>query len=154
MACNGQLLSISEYEALYSLIGTTYGGSGTDFALPNLQGLLVAGTGQGVKLSNYAMGVIFGGYDVNLQQNQALHVHNLLASTAPATSLSPGNMVFAAAPTGYATYVSNPADTTQRQLDPRLLANTGGSQAHSNMMPSVAFNYIICVQGGQYPDFN
>ncbi|HYP09827.1 MAG TPA: tail fiber protein [Bryobacteraceae bacterium] len=153
LACNGQSLNISEYEGLYSLIGTQYGGSGATFNLPNLQGKLVAGYGQGPGLTGYTLGQNFGSYAVTLSANQTAHVHAMQASTAAATSLSPVNGVFAALPSPSAAYVPNNAGTTLRQFDGAMLSSEGSNQAHSNVMPCLAFNYIICVNG-LYPTFN
>lgn len=157
LACNGQELNVSAYQALYALIGQTYGGNGSStFNLPNLQGRLIAGAGQGVGLSSYSLGQTFGAYTVQLSDDQTAHSHTLQVSTAAGSSLSPQTNVYAGAPsTSYGAYVKNtgsPAPTL-RPLDPALLSNEGAGQAHSNMMPSVAFNYIICVNG-LYPTFN
>lgn len=154
MACNGQQLNVADYQALYALIGQTYGGSGSStFNLPNLQGKLVAGVGQGSGLSAYTLGQNFGTYNVTLTADQTAHSHDLQASTGVANSLSPQAGVFAAAPDSYAAYVPNANGTTLRQLDPALLGTEGYGQPHSNVMPSLAFGYIICVNG-IYPTFN
>ena len=155
MACNGQSLSISEYEALFSLIGTQYGGDGiNNFALPNLQGRLVVGTGQGVGLQNYALGQTAGAYQVGLTDATASHTHGLAASTASASATAPANGVFAATPSGFVAYIpSTAAGINKAQFDPNLLTTEGGNGAHENMMPSTAVQYIICM-AGIYPQFN
>ena len=155
LACNGQSLGISEYQALYSLIGTHYGGDGVNsFSLPNLQGRLAVGTGQGAGLQNYALGQTAGAYQVALTDAAASHTHSLTASTSGASSAAPTNSVFAAAPSGFVAYIpSTAAGINKAQFDPNLLTTEGGNGAHENMMPSTAVQYIICM-AGIYPQFN
>jgi microcystin-dependent protein len=154
MACNGQELPIAEYEALYSLIGQQYGGTGNStFGLPNLQGQVITGSGQGPGLSSYTMGQTFGSSTVTLTQEQTTHSHGLAVSTGGATSQGPQGNVFAAAPASYATYVPNVQGTVLRPLDPSMLNSQGSGLSHSNIMPSLVINYIICVNG-IYPNFD
>jgi microcystin-dependent protein len=153
LACNGQSVSINDYQALYSLIGAQYGSGAGTFNLPNLQGKLVAGYGQGTGLTAYALGQSFGSYAVTLSADQTSHTHGLQASTAPASNVSPANNVFSATANSFAAYVPNNTGTTLRQFDPAMLSSQGSNQAHSNVMPCLAFNYIICVTG-LYPAFN
>lgn len=162
MFCNGQTLNISEYSALYSLIGTKYGGDGvTTFALPNLAAKVVVGVGQLTGGQLYSLGQSGGVDAVTLQlSNLATHSHNVVVSTDSATSNTPtGNYV--AAPNSTAT--SSPlvmfADTakggtmTIDTMDSQTLSvSQGGSQPHNNMMPYLVLNYIICING-LYPDF-
>lgn len=154
LLCNGQSLSVSGNEALFSLIGATYGGNGTsNFNVPNLQGMLVAGYGQGTGLTAYNLGQSFGAYNVNLTPAQTAHTHALQASNVAAQSQSPVNNCYAATPTNFTSYVTYTPQTQLRQLDSKLLSAEGGNQPHSNMMPSLAFNYIICAVG-LYPQSN
>ena len=92
-ACDGSLLPISEYDALFALIGTTYGGDGqTTFAVPDLRGRLPIHQGQGPGLSNYVMGQMAGTENVTLLTTQMpIHTHTMVATTGAATSLTPGN---------------------------------------------------------------
>jgi microcystin-dependent protein len=138
--CNGTLLPINQNQALFSLLGTTYGGNGqTTFALPNLQGSVPIHMGSG-----HALGEIGG------EQNHTLtisempqHVHGANASSTDGTLGSPsGNLLARAAP-------ANPyiAPTSQGALNAGTLANTGGSQPHNNMQPYLTISFCIALQG-------
>ena len=135
------------------MIGVQYGSGPGTFNLPNLQGKLVAGYGQGAGLTAYTLGQTFGSYAVTLSADQSAHTHGLQASTDPASNLSPANGVFATIPNSSAAYVPNNPGTTLRQFDPAMLSSQGSNQPHSNVMPCLAFNYIICAVG-LYPTFN
>ena len=144
--CNGQLLSIAEYDALYALLGTTYGGDGqTTFGLPDLRGRLPVGSnGQGPGLSNYPLGQQGGAENVTVTTAQLpVHTHSLPASSAPGTLASPQNAVPADNGAGGAQYVAAPATT----LPATPLGSAGSSQAHSNIQPVLVVNYIIATQG-------
>jgi microcystin-dependent protein len=151
LACNGQMLQITQYQALFALLGTIYGGDGTTtFALPNLQGVLAAGTGQGAGLPNtYALGQKAGTYAVALTATQnPNHTHLILASKNPASTPIPTGEIFGTAPSGFVAYApGSVAATARRNLDPKMLVGTGANEAHSNMMPSVGLTYIICTAG-------
>lgn len=155
--CNGQLLSINDYQALYSLIGTTYGGNGvTNFAVPNLQNVLAVGQGQAPNgMQNYPLGAVGGQYEVTLTAaTMPSHTHAMVASTAPGTSLEPMNSLFAATDSTYVSYLDSSKDgETVRALWPNMLTNAGGSQAHNNMMPTTGVSYMICTLG-IYPSPN
>lgn len=147
--CDGQLLAIREYEALFALLGTTYGGDGrTNFALPDFRGLLACGVGQGAGLAfNYALGQTVGAPQVTLTQaTMPAHSHPVAASRNPAAAATPGGMLMATAPASYALY-ANRATATKRTLEATAVSEDGGGQAHQNMMPAIAINYIICVRG-------
>lgn len=135
--CNGQLLSIAANQALFSILGTQYGGNGqTTFALPNLQGRLPLHMGNG-----YAVGVAGGEESHTLTVNELpAHTHQA-ASASAATSGSPNGAVWA--PTGPAVYASTPSTT----MAPSTVGNTGGSQPHENRAPFLVVNFIIAVQG-------
>jgi microcystin-dependent protein len=155
MLCNGAVLNISQYVALFSLIGTTYGGDGqTTFALPDLRGRVPVGQGQGPALTNRVLGEAYGVESVTLVPNQMpQHTHTLNASTASATNAQPADRIFAQ--TGVDKfYGPSPANDPQPQS---MAANTvtlaGGNQPHTNIMPSMAINYIIAVEG-IYPSRN
>jgi len=150
MLCNGQLLTISGYEALFSLIGITYGGDGrTTFAVPNLQCRLPIGAGQGPGLSNYVLGQSGGTPAVTLTADQMpSHTHGFNATTADATTMQPGGAVFATASGDYGTYIADSEAGLQRaNAAGDFLHSSGEGMAHSNVMPCLAFNYIIATTG-------
>ena len=159
--CKGQLLSISTNTALFSLLGTYYGGNGTtNFALPNLQGRALVGTGSGSGLSIYSIGQTAGSATTTLlSSNLPPHNHASLSGTItmPVTSLAGNTNV----PTGH--YFAN--DGTQKYdvqndgvgmqpftVNPSVNA-AGSGTAINNMMPFLAMNYIICITG-TYPTRN
>jgi len=148
--CHGQSLEVSQYGALFSLIGTTYGGDGRiSFKLPDLRGRLVCGTGQGTGLSDYAMGQTVGTGTVALTEPQLPpHAHTMIASTVAATAATPSGNVYAACTDGYATYVAAGAPgNTEKDPNPGMLAVSGGGGDHANIMPCLAMNYIIALDG-------
>jgi microcystin-dependent protein len=154
--CNGQTLSISQYTTLYTLIGTTYGGNGqTTFNLPNLQGQLGVGMGQGGGLSNYVLGQTAGTETVTLTTSQmAAHNHSLNASKTTATFAYPSsptaNLTGAGATSPVRGYLyTTPGSPTPQMgnLDPRSVGISGGSVPHPNMMPSLCVSFIICLFG-------
>lgn len=151
LLCDGSLQNISVYDELYAIIGTTYGGDGiVTFGLPDLRGRLVLGVGLGPGLAtDYTLGQAGGLGMVSLVgSNLPEHNHALNAATDDAASLSPVNSFFAAVGNGAVAYV-DPAATgaSTVPMNPAVLSTAGGSLAHSNRMPSVALNYIICPKG-------
>lgn len=138
--CNGALMPISEYETLFNLIGTTYGGDGQDtFALPDLQGRVPIHQGNGFVLAES------GGVEtVTLTQQQIpAHSHPLLATTAPGTSNTPaGNLL---AQTSSVTAYIN--DVPSTPMAANAVSSVGGSQPHNNMQPFLALGYIISLYG-------
>lgn len=152
--CYGQLLPIAQNQALFSLLGTTYGGDGrTTFALPDLRGRCAVGMGQGPGLSNYSQGEMAGQEHVTLIQTQIpAHTHALTASSANGTVSDPTNAVIAnnqvtiergnTVP-GNA-FNPGPANTV---MNPQAIQPAGGSQPHENRQPYTAMNYIIALQG-------
>lgn len=148
--CDGSLLQISQYQALFTLIGTAYGGDGVNtFALPDLRGRLPVGQGQGPGLSNYPLGSAAGVEAVALTQAQAVHAHPLNAVNTPGTTPNPGNGVTIAAVTGGATAYTSPSasDIKKEPLNTAVVSNTGSGVAHSNMMPTLGVSYVIAYQG-------
>jgi|SRR5690554_1713876 len=152
--CDGRLLSIAQNTALFSLLGTTYGGDGvTTFALPDLRGRCAVGMGQGPGLSSYVQGQCAGTENVTLVQTQMpAHTHALMASTADGTTNIPTGAVIAAnkIPIDRSTVVdgnafvqSNPSTT----MSPQSVGPSGGTQPHSNMQPYMAMNYVIALYG-------
>jgi microcystin-dependent protein len=146
--CNGQILPISQNAALFSLLGTYYGGNGqTTFGLPNLQGSVPLNAGQGPGLSLYALGEAGGSATVNLLQTQLpAHTHSVHARELPPPSSTPApanNTVFARSGGGAA--YTNAADFVA--LAATAITSTGGNQPHNNLMPYLALNFCIALQG-------
>ncbi len=140
--CNGQLLAISQNTALFSLLGTFYGGDGrSSFALPNLQSRVPAHQGTGTGLSSYVVGQVGGAESVTLTTAQMpKHAHGLNAVTTARTSGLPTGHVLS----GNGAY-GNPPTTTQ--LDRSAISGQGGSQPHENRQPFLVLNFIIALQG-------
>jgi microcystin-dependent protein len=146
--CQGQLMLISQNTALFSLLGTFYGGDGkTTFALPDLQGRSPIGFGQGPGLQNYAIGQSGGEETLTLTLNQIpTHRHTAFGSTNPVTTANPSNAVWATE-TRLNIYSSS-GGTTMAPSGP-----AGGNQPHDNMSPYLTLNYVIALQG-IYPSRN
>jgi microcystin-dependent protein len=144
--CDGQLLSISQYTALFSILGTTYGGNGqTTFALPDLRGRVPVHPGQGPGLSNYSLGQQSGTETVTLTTAQIpAHAHAFApgCSTQAPNSDTPANAV-------PATIDSTSMYSTEPNgnMRPVNSAAVGGSQPHGNLQPLVCVNFIIALQG-------
>jgi len=146
--CNGQLLPISQNTALFSILGTTYGGDGrTTFGLPNLQGQAPLHTGQGPGLSLHDLGETGGSETVSLLESEIpAHTHALRADAAdPADVQAPTAGVVLARSTGGNAYASSPLALTP--LAGEALAPAGGDAPHNNMMPYLTFNFCIALQG-------
>jgi microcystin-dependent protein len=144
--CNGQMLPIAENDALFNLIGTTYGGDGeTTFALPDLQGRAPVHQGQGPGIgSNYVIGEKAGVETVTLTTQQIpVHNHPWLASTGSGTSNSPENNVLASPPVAKLYRAGTPSDP----MSPTMVQPVGGSQPHDNLQPYLAVSYIISLFG-------
>jgi len=138
--CNGQLLPINQNQALFSLLGTTYGGNGqTTFGLPNLRGDVPIHVGQG-----HTLGETAGTTAVTIsQQTMAQHLHFAQGtSNSSGNVATPGNALLAAS---NVTVYGPPAALVA--LDPSSVTNVGGSQAHNNMMPYLVLNFCIALQG-------
>ena len=144
--CNGQILPISQYSALFSLLGTTYGGDGqSTFALPDLRGRVVIHQGQGSGLSSYQMGQSGGVETVTLTTNQIPgHGHGLTGTGAAATTPTPGTSVVPATLSAATELYATGAATS---LKPDSVGNAGGNQPHDNHQPFLAINYIIALEG-------
>ena len=144
MFCAGQLLPISEYETLFQLIGTTYGGDGqSTFALPDLRSRVPIHMGQGSGLSNYSLAETGGVETVTLIQNQIpSHTHTPQASNS-GSSDNPANNFWGTTTTGKP-YVAAPPAV---QMNAGTLGSQGGSQPHDNMIPYLCVTYIISLFG-------
>lgn len=145
--CNGQLMPISQNTALFSLLGTTYGGDGkSTFALPNLQGSAPMHPGQGPGLSLHDLGETGGSDTVTLLQSEIpSHTHALQASTQPGEDASPVGEAIARS-TGASLYQSNTASNIV-QMGAGAVAPTGGNQPHNNMQPYLTMYFNIALQG-------
>jgi microcystin-dependent protein len=152
--CEGQLLPISQYTALFSLLGTYYGGNGvSNFALPDLRGRVPIGQGQGPGLSPYVIGGAQGVETVTLLASQSpAHSHAFPAFSSSATTNAPGGALTAegksegrgASPiNAYA-----PLQTgTATMLAPGQVGASGGGQPHNNLQPYLTLNWCIALQG-------
>jgi microcystin-dependent protein len=150
MTCDGQLLPISEYETLFNLIGTTYGGDGqSTFALPNLAARTPIHMGSN-GTTTYNLADNGGVTSVTLTTNQIpSHTHPIVADNNAATSGSPSNNYLANAPAGFFYTVpgSAPHPPLFQNLIPATLPVQGGSQPHDNMQPYLAITFIISLFG-------
>lgn len=148
MFCQGQILSIAQNTALFSLLGTTYGGNGqTTFALPDLRGRAPIGQGQGPGLSNYVLGQTGGLESATLTQaNLPAHSHTVNAVDDDFTKATPTGALLANANI----YTTAAASAT---MNPAMIAPAGQSQPFEIMPPYLAINYIICTEG-IYPSRN
>ncbi|TMJ01415.1 MAG: phage tail protein [Alphaproteobacteria bacterium] len=162
MTCQGQSLPISEYETLFNLIGTTYGGDGqATFNLPDLRGRAPVHMGQGSGLSSYAIGQN-GGVEAVTITTQQMPSHNHLVqvitgNTASNTSTPSGSTILSdetqsGAATASFVYVAN-SGANQNTLATQTIANSGGNQPHENRQPLLVLNYIISLFG-VYPSPN
>ncbi|MEJ1967742.1 MAG: tail fiber protein [Rhizomicrobium sp.] len=155
MLCNGQILAITDYTALYSLIGVTYGGDGrSTFAVPDLRAHLAVGQSAAVPPGmsfSYPLAATGGTTTVALTEaTMPSHTHQATASSQPATAAGPPGNLFAATTAPAAGYVTNP--TTTYEADPVAITTAGSSQPHPNLMLSLGLSYIICLNG-LYPTF-
>jgi microcystin-dependent protein len=149
--CNGQLLPISQYTALFSLLGTFYGGNGTtNFALPNLQGSFPLNQGNGAGLTPREMGETGGETSVTLLQTQLpAHTHPVACAAGSGTP-GPSNAVFGGiAGRGKApAYAAGSALATAGvNMSASAVANTGGGQPHNNLQPYLVLNFCIALTG-------
>jgi microcystin-dependent protein len=147
--CNGQLLSIAQNTALFSLLGTTYGGDGiTTFAVPDLRGRAPIGMGSGPGLSTYQQGEMTGTETTTLlTTNMPVHNHTIMANNGTGTTNSPEGAIAA----GYGTtlppegpYTTGSANTT---MATNAVGPSGGSQPFSILNPLIAMNWIIATEG-------
>lgn len=175
--CDGSVIAISSNQALFSLLGTMYGGNGVqNFMLPDLRGRTVIGAGHGVGLSSYVQGEVLGVETVTLQQTN-LPTHNHGVTVTQGTGPSGGSLTLNgvndmggqnqpggnylsqdSSGAGVETYASSGTIAAMNAGSVVLsnvtvpppgvtIGNSGGSQPHNNMMPSLALNYVICMIG-------
>lgn len=149
--CDGQLMSIAQHDALYSLLGTVYGGDGrSTFGMPDLRGRAPIHQGAGVGLTRRDMGGRFGTEYVSLTATEMpQHNHPMQASLDSAEVSSPENAVIASQK-GEDTLFGPGVVDRMTELSPDAVGYAGESVPHENMMPYLALNFIICLQG-TYP---
>lgn len=141
--CQGQLLSIAQNTALFSLLGTQYGGDGTTtFALPDLRGRVPIGFGQGPGLPNHIQGETGGAEAVTLTSAQTPAHHHPVAAASNATTKNPSGAVPA-----FTTAASSYGTTADLTMSPTMTASSGGNQPHDNMQPYLVTNWCIALQG-------
>ncbi|HEX4738460.1 MAG TPA: tail fiber protein [Allosphingosinicella sp.] len=147
--CDGQILPLSQNTALFSLLGTTYGGDGkSNFALPDLQGSAPLHPGQGQGLSLYDLGQIGGSDTVTLLQSEIpVHTHTMMGDILPGQLDAPASDRALARGTGGFPYSTTFAANQVVNFNLSALAPAGGSLPHNNMMPYLTLNYCIALQG-------
>jgi microcystin-dependent protein len=144
--CNGQILSIAQNTALFSLLGTTFGGNGqTTFALPDLQGRVPVHPGQGPGLSPYVLGEAGGSENTTLLlSNVPQHNHSLNATSEAGTTSAPAGAYLGN--TGALDREYNTSGTVVA-MNAGAIGVAGGSQPFNNIQPYLAVNFIICMEG-------
>lgn len=147
--CDGQLMPISQNTALFSLLGTTYGGDGkSNFALPNLQGCAPMQQGQGPGLTLRDLGETGGEQTVTLLQTEMpAHSHTALGSSASGSASPVNNAWGEGAKLGGGNLYAPSAQATNVQMNPFALSIAGGSQPHNNLQPFLGLMFIIALQG-------
>jgi microcystin-dependent protein len=152
--CNGQLLAINQNQALFALIGTTYGGNGvTTFALPNMQTDLPVSWGQGLGLSFYNLGQTGGSPTVTLNQSTVPpHTHAFMTCNSGSNTNSKtisGNVPGTPSVSGAAFYATPPGNPPiiPTALGAQSCSTIGSNQAHTNLMPSLCITFAICTAG-------
>ena len=141
--CSGQILPIAQNTALFSLLGTTFGGNGqTTFALPDMRGRCALSSGQGPGLSSYTLGEVAGTETITLTVNQIpAHPHTVLANGESNTTGKPANNY----PATNGAY--NPANDGTQMAAGMIPPSGGGNQPHDNMQPYLVLNYCIALEG-------
>ena len=146
--CDGQIMPISQNTALFSLLGTTYGGNGTStFALPNMAGNAPMHPGQGPGLSLHDLGEMGGSETVTLLESEIpSHSHTMMAQSQPAQLAAPGtDRTFSRSSGGFA-YKASPYNQVVPFND-NMIAPAGGDQSHNNLQPYLTLNFCIALQG-------
>ncbi|MFN0201235.1 MAG: phage tail protein [Bacteroidia bacterium] len=161
MLCNGAVLPINQYTALYSLLGTTYGGDGMNtFALPNLQGRVPVGAGQGPGLANRVLGQTWGTENITLTTlTMPSHSHtsqavNVVVNSSAGGSNSPAGAYWGNASSNAYNASTDGSSLAADAMNATVICNaTGSGAAFSNLQPYLAMYYIIAVEG-IYPSRN
>ncbi|WP_406700934.1 tail fiber protein [Singulisphaera sp. Ch08] len=145
--CNGQILPINQNQALFSLLGTTFGGNGvTTFALPDMRSRIPVHSGQGPGLSNYSLGETGGAEAVALTVAQLpRHSHAAQGGSGAGGSVGPAGQVWAGSTTNSTPYRS--AGVPTATMIPGSITATGGGQTHENRQPYLVVNFIIALVG-------
>jgi microcystin-dependent protein len=145
--CDGQLMPISQNTALFSLLGTTYGGDGkSNFALPNLDGSAPMHPGQGPGLSLHDLGESTGSSTITLLDSEMpAHLHSVMAALQSALVKLPGPSVGLARSRNGLAYQNTPGNLVNMNFN--TIAPTGGNQPHNNMQPFLTLNFCIALQG-------
>lgn len=150
LPCNGQALSIGQYQSLYEVLGTTYGGDGkTTFALPDLQGRVALSAGKGSGgIGSYTLGQTGGNATVTLTGSQMpVHQHDAYASSARAESSAPSSRVLPAASSNRALPFYTAKSPQLVAMASNALAANAGGDPHPNVQPSLALNFCISCTG-------
>ncbi|AKF07711.1 phage tail protein [Sandaracinus amylolyticus] len=147
--CNGQIMAIAQNTALFSLLGTTYGGDGrSTFGLPNLQGAAAMGAGHGPGLTPRPLGAVGGSATVTLLTTEIpAHGHGVSFSRAESYEGHPGAGQPAMTQGGLALYAPPGASSPTTAMSPLALGVSGSSQPHNNLMPYLAITFCIALQG-------
>ncbi|WP_266170876.1 phage tail protein [Dyella subtropica] len=147
--CDGSYLSIADNDALFQLLGTTFGGDGvTTFCLPDLRGRLPLHQGQGQGLTNRLLGERSGVEAVSLTAGQLpAHLHSFSATSDTASSVTPGSSVQLGGLSGDYMYTSDISGRASESPASTMISPTGGSQPHDNTMPTLTVRFCIATQG-------
>ncbi|PWC88092.1 hypothetical protein TSH100_08365 [Azospirillum sp. TSH100] len=152
--CNGNALGVSQYQVLFSLIGTTFGGNGTtNFCVPDMRSRVPVGQGQGTNLTNRVLGATGGAEEVGLTgATMPIHTHTMVATTTTADVQSPKNALLGALTGTDAQFAPNTtaANAQLRPMATSVIDSAGNGVPHSNIMPCQPVNFMICTQG-TYP---
>ena len=150
--CDGRLLPISEYDVLYSLVGTVYGGDGVNtFALPDLRGRVPIHQGTGPGMGTYVLGQLAGTETVTLLPNELpAHSHAFYAADSAASSAAPSGTLQLGSVSGDTLYTNNTPGIASGDLAATAVGSAGGSQPHDNTMPTLTARFCIA-WAGVYP---
>lgn len=149
LACDGSTYNISDYEVLYTLLGTAFGGNGqTTFGVPDMRGRVPVDMGQGTGLSPYVLGQMTGTENVTLTTNNLpAHTHTFEAGSIIGTLGAPSNTTVLAGMTNNPMFQASAASETQITLPANTISMVGGNQPHNNLAPTLAVNYCIAYLG-------